>query len=389
MTDSPDTIAARFAGSLGSFTLDVAFTAPMQGLTALFGASGSGKTTILRCIAGLARLPGRLSVGGEVWQDDRIFRFTHERPIGYVFQEASLFPHLSVRDNLRYGQRRAARAGAQPTISESDTVAFLGLDRMLERAPATLSGGERQRVAIGRALLSQARVLLMDEPLAALDLNSKEEILPYLEALHERLAIPMLYVSHDLSEVQRLADTIVLLEKGRVIATGPLSDVLTDVNLPSARRPDASAMLDAEVGEFDARYALTHVSVSGGNLLVPGRIGEPGSHRRVRVAAADVSLVAERPSATTISNVLPARIVEMRPLDDAQVNVVLQLGQDGAGARLLARVTRRSAEMLSLAPGQQVFAQVKAVSMLRRRAAAKTTPPVARRATAKSRGWLP
>jgi len=174
-----------------------------------------------------------------------------------------------------------------------------------------------------------------------------------------------------------------------VIATGPLSDVLTDVNLPSARRPDASAMLDAEVGEFDARYALTHVSVSGGNLLVPGRIGEPGSHRRVRVAAADVSLVAERPSATTISNVLPARIVEMRPLDDAQVNVVLQLGQDGAGARLLARVTRRSAEMLSLAPGQQVFAQVKAVSMLRRRAAAKTTPPVARRATAKSRGWLP
>jgi molybdate transport system ATP-binding protein len=367
MTGESNIIAARYQGSVGGFSLDVAITAPMRGLTALFGASGSGKTTILRCIAGLQRVPGRLSVGGEVWQDDAKFRPTHARPIGYVFQEASLFPHLSVRDNLRYGQRRALRAGATTTVSEDDVVAFLGLERLLERAPGNLSGGERQRVAVGRALLTQPKLLLMDEPLAALDLPSKEEILPYFEALHERLSIPMLYVSHDLAEVQRLADTLILLEQGRVLAQGPLADVLTDVALPSARRPDASAVLDAEVGAIDERYALTHVTVAGGALLVPGRIGEPGSRRRVRIAAADVSLAREVPSQTTITNVLPARIVALRPLDEAQVNVVLVLGHEGDGARILARVTRRSMELLALAEGARVYAQVKAVSMLRRR----------------------
>ncbi len=389
MSSAPETIVARYAGNVGQFSLDVAFTAPMHGLTALFGASGSGKTTILRCIAGLQRLPGFLSVGGSVWQDDatRTFRRTHERPIGYVFQEASLFAHLSVGDNLRYGQRRAQKAGTREIISESDVVSFLGLDRLLDRAPANLSGGERQRVAIGRALLSQPQLLLMDEPLAALDLNSKEEILPYLETLHERLSIPMLYVSHDMSEVQRLADSIVLLERGMVAASGHLQDVLTDVNLPSARRPDASAMLDAEVGAFDTRYALTQINVAGATLMVPGRIGEPGSTRRVRIAAADVSLAATRPSETTITNVLAARIVEMRPLDDAQVNVVVTLGHEGDGARLLARVTRRSFELLGLTQGQRVYAQVKAVSMLRRRGGS-TTPPRGAQPPA-SRSWLP
>ena len=361
------TIAAQFRGSVGSFALDAAFTAPTQGLTALFGASGSGKTTILRCIAGLQRLPGRFALGAEVWQDERTFRPAHRRPIGYVFQESSLFPHLSVRENLLYGQTRAVRGGAAVSIREDDVVGFLGLERLLERAPAHLSGGERQRVAVGRALLTQPQLLLLDEPLAALDLASKEEILPYFEALHERLSIPMLYVSHDLAEVQRLADTLVLLESGRTVAGGPLADVLIDVNLPSARRPDASAVLDAEVGAFDAQYALTQVTVAGASLLVPGRIGEPGSHRRVRIAAADVSLAREVPSQTTITNVLPARILELRPLDDAQVNVVLQLGHEGDGARMLARVTRRSREMLALTEGARIYAQIKAVSMLRRR----------------------
>ncbi|MSP21018.1 MAG: molybdenum ABC transporter ATP-binding protein [Alphaproteobacteria bacterium] len=367
MSAPADILAARYQGSVGAFPLDVAFSVPMQGLTALFGASGSGKTTILRCIAGLQRVPGHLSVGGEVWQDETTFRRTHERPIGYVFQEASLFPHLSVRDNLRYGQKRALRGGANETITEADVVAFLGLDRLLDRAPRHLSGGERQRVAMGRALLSQPQLLLMDEPLAALDINSKEEILPYFEALHERLSIPILYVSHDLAEVQRLADTIVLLEKGRVVASGPLAEVLVNVDLPSARRPDASAVLDAEVGTFDARYALTSVSVPGGTLLVPGHVADPGTHRRVRIAAADVSLSVAPPSQTTITNVLPARIIHLRPLDDAQVNVVLMLGHEGDGARVLARVTRRSAELLGLAESQRVYAQVKAVSMIRRR----------------------
>lgn len=383
-----DTISATYRGSVGAFPLDIAFDAPMHGLTALFGPSGSGKTTVLRCIAGLQHVPGRLALGAEVWQDERIFRRTHERPIGYVFQEASLFPHMSVRDNLVYGRTRALRTGAAEAITETDVVSFLGLERLLDRAPRNLSGGERQRVAMGRALLSQPKLLLMDEPLAALDHNSKEEILPYFETLHERLSIPMLYVSHDLSEVQRLADTIVLLDKGKVVAAGPLADVLIDVNLPSARRPDASAMLDAVVGPYDSRYSLTHVEVPGGSLVVPGRIGEPGTHRRVRVAAADVSLSVSRPSETTISNVLPVRLLEVRPIDDAQVNVLLLLGHEGDGARMLARVTRRSLEALSLAPGQRIYAQVKAVSMLRRRGTSKASPapPPPRVAP---RGWLP
>jgi molybdate transport system ATP-binding protein len=364
----PDVIEARFHGSVGEFQLAAQFSAPMTGVTALFGPSGSGKTTVLRCIAGLRRLPGRLSVGADIWQDDaaRVFRGTHQRPIGYVFQEASLFQHLSVRDNLGYGRKRALRGGAAETIIEADVVAFLGLERLLDRAPATLSGGERQRVAVGRALLSQPRLLLMDEPLAALDLSSKEEILPYFEGLHERLSIPVLYVSHDLGEVQRLADTIVLLERGTVTATGAIADVLTDIDLPSARRPDTSAVFDTTVGAYDAEYALTTLLCSGGTLVVPGRAGERGSHRRVRIAAADVSLSAERPSPTTISNVLPARIIEVRHMDDAQVNVVLGLGHSGDGARVLARVTRRSLDSLGLAPGSPAFAQVKAVSMIRR-----------------------
>ncbi len=387
MTATGDTISAAYSGSVGAFQIDIAFNAPMHGLTALFGPSGSGKTTVLRCIAGLHHLPGRLTVGTEVWQDERTFRRAHERPIGYVFQEASLFPHMSVRDNLSYGRKRALRAGTPETVSEADVVAYLGLERLLDRAPKNLSGGERQRVAMGRALLSQPRLLLMDEPLAALDLNSKEEILPYFETLHERLSIPMLYVSHDLSEVQRLADTIVLLDKGKVVAAGPLADVLIDVNLPSARRPDASAMLDAVVGPYDSRYSLTRVDVAGGSLIVPGRIGDPGTHRRVRVAAADVSLSASRPSETTISNVLPVRLIEVRPIDDAQVNVLLMLGHDGDGARMLARVTRRSMEALTLVAGQRAYAQVKAVSMLRRRGASKASPhPLPLTAP---RSWLP
>jgi molybdate transport system ATP-binding protein len=374
MMGERDNISAEFRGQAGDFRLDAGFTLPMQGLSALFGASGSGKTTILRCIAGLQRMSGRLSVGGEIWQDDAagIFRRTHERPIGYVFQEASLFPHLSVRDNLRYGQSRARSPGSAPAIREAEVVALLGIEALLARAPANLSGGERQRVAVGRALLSQPRLLLMDEPLAALDLASKEEILPYFETLHERLRIPMLYVSHDMAEVQRLADTLVLLDKGRVIATGPIGAVLTDVNLPSAARPDASALLEAEVGAFDPGYALTAISVAGGALVVPGHFGDPGSRRRIRIAAADVSLSATRPSQTTISNILPARIVELRRLDDAQMNVVLVLGHTGEGARLLARVTRRSMETLSLQAGAAIYAQVKAVSMIRRRPSAGT-----------------
>ena len=220
----------------------------MQGVTALFGPSGCGKTTVLRCVAGLQMLrDGYLSIGGEVWQDGAAFRPPYERSVGYVFQEASLFPHLSVRGNLLYGHRRALRRGAEEVTRFDDVVALLGIEGLLDRSPLRLSGGERQRVAVGRALLSQPRLLLMDEPLAGLDRLSKDEILPYLEALHTALSIPILYVSHDLAEVERLADHLVLIEAGRVVAYGPLEELQADPELPVARLPDAAVALNATV----------------------------------------------------------------------------------------------------------------------------------------------
>jgi molybdate transport system ATP-binding protein len=366
----PDpTIAAQYAGVLGSFELDVAFESPMRGITALFGPSGCGKTTVLRCIAGLTRLPGRLVVGGEVWQDHATgqFREPHRRPVGYVFQEASLFPHLSVRGNLLYGHRRALELGAEH-IRLDDVVDLLGIGPLLDRATGALSGGERQRVALGRALLAQPRLLLMDEPLSALDAMTKEDIFPYFEAIHAALAIPVLYVSHDISEIERLVDYMVLLEAGRVVAAGPLADLLGDSRLPIARSPEASSVLEGRVAAFDPDDDLTSLAIDGEVLLVPNRVGEPGATQRVRIVATNVSLAVDRPSLTTILNVMPVRIADIHPLDRGQVNVLVTIGHRDGGSRLLARVTRRAQRVLSLAPGQDVYAQIKAVSLIARTA---------------------
>jgi len=368
VTKAEGAISAAFAGTRGAFSLDVAFTAPITGVTALFGPSGCGKTTILRCIAGLSHLNGHLRIGGDCWQDDRagIFRKPHHRPIGYVFQEASLFAHLSVRRNLLYGARRAARLTGEGALGFDDIVDILGITPLLDRAPLALSGGERQRVAIGRALLSRPRLLLMDEPLAALDRPTKNEILPYLEALHERLSIPILYVSHDITEVARLADTLVLIERGRIRAAGPLSALEADTSLPLLRAPGAAVTLDARIAHVDAEYALTSLSVKGGMLIVPGRQGAPGTRRRLGISASDVSFARSRPTDTTILNCLPVRIVSISPQDDdeAQVNVVASLGVDGSGARIIGRVTRKSREALALAPGTAAFAQIKSVALV-------------------------
>lgn len=363
------TISAAFSGNLGAFSVDVAFDVPMRGVTAIFGPSGSGKTTILRCVAGLQRLPGRLSVGDEIWQEDAagLFRKPHERPIGYVFQEASLFPHLSVRKNLLYGARRAGGGvdAARP-LDFDDVVDLLGIGALLDRAPVSLSGGERQRVAIGRALLSQPRLLLMDEPLSALDRMTKDEILPYLEALHESLSIPILYVSHDIAEVERLADTLVLLSRGRVSAAGALPALQADPELPLLRAAEAAVTVEGRIAAMDEAYSLTVISVPGGTLTIPGYQGDAGSRRRLRISASDVSFTRKRPVDTTILNCLPARIVSVSPQDgdDAQVNVVAALGEDGAGARIVARITRKSRESLGLAPGVSVFAQIKSVALV-------------------------
>ncbi|SBW06118.1 molybdate transporter subunit; ATP-binding component of ABC superfamily [uncultured Alphaproteobacteria bacterium] len=353
-------IEARFSGRLGGFVLDVAFAAPERGVTALFGPSGCGKTTTLRCVAGLERLPGRLALGaGEVWQSETAFLPPHRRAIGYVFQEASLFPHLSVTGNLRYGLRRAADRG----VAFAEVVDLLGLAHLLERAPARLSGGERQRVAIGRALLSQPRLLLMDEPLAALDRDSKDEILPYLERLHDVLAIPMLYVSHDMAEVERVADHLVLLEAGRVRAAGPLAALLADPALPLARRVGAAAVVEGAVTVANAGFGLARVAVAGAELLVPEAVGPVGTRRRLRIRADDVSLCRTRPGDTSILNVLPARVAEVLEGDGHQVTVLLGLGDAGDGARLLARISARSRAALALAPGVAVFAQIKGVAL--------------------------
>lgn len=357
-------LEARFHGRLGGFTLDVAFSAPARGVTALFGPSGCGKTSVLRCVAGLQRLDGRFALGGDVWQDEGRFRPTHKRPIGYVFQEASLFPHLSVRANLLFGHRRTVGRGVPEAIRLDEVVDLLGLGHLLDRAPAHLSGGERQRVGVGRALLSQPSLLLMDEPLAALDRFSKEEILPYLERLHGVLPIPVLYVSHDIAEVERLADHLVLLREGRVLASGSLQELQADPALPIARMPEAGVTLPAVVESFDSAYGLTTLALMGGRIQVPGQLGPAGSAQRLRIAATDVSFARHPPDSSTILNALPARVIAAERQDEVQMMAVAALGEDGQGARILVRVTRLSWDRLGLAVGQTLYAQIKSVALV-------------------------
>jgi molybdate transport system ATP-binding protein len=359
------TIRVSFRGRLGQFSLDAAFSVPATGVIGLFGPSGCGKTTVLRCIAGLQRLPdGYCAIVDDVWQDGTAFRPPHRRPIGYVFQEASLFPHLSVQRNLLYGARPQARNdAAPPPIGFDEVVGLLGLSRLLDRAPGKLSGGERQRVAIGRALLSQPKLLLMDEPLSALDRQTKDEILPFLERLHDSLSLPAIYVSHDMSEVERLADHLILMKAGRVLAAGALNELQSDPRLPLAGARDASVSLDAVVESYDAGYGLATLRVGDARFAVPTAARSVGERRRLRVAAGDVSLARETPHASTILNVVPASILSATPVGEHEIVAVLGLPPYGAGPRLLARVTRRSWDRLALAEGMTVHAQVKSVAL--------------------------
>ena len=352
---------ASFHLAYPGFALDVDLRLPRTGVTAVFGPSGSGKTTLLRCIAGLERAPrGYLSVAGEVWQDENRFLPTHKRSLGFVFQEASLFPHLSVRRNLEYGMKRAGRTGAAEFEAMLD---LLGIAALQERDPGSLSGGERQRVAIARALLTRPRLLLMDEPLAALDLKRKLEILPYLEKLHEELSIPVLYVSHAPDEAARLADHLVLIDAGRVTASGPLVETLARVDLPRAFGDDDGAVLEALVAEHEAD-GLTRLEFPGGKLYVSRRDKAPGSRARCRIRASDVSLALAAHGDSSILNILPATVSAVAPLP-APGHVLAQLKLHGDGAPfLLARITERSRAALGIAPGREVMAQIKAVALL-------------------------
>ncbi|MDO9597214.1 MAG: molybdenum ABC transporter ATP-binding protein [Azoarcus sp.] len=355
-------IAARFRVRWPGFVLDVDLDLPGRGVTALFGHSGSGKTTLLRCIAGLQRGDEAcLRFGDETWDDQQagVFVPTHKRPIGYVFQEASLFPHLSVASNLAFGQKRVV--AAERRVSLEAAVALLGIGHLLERMPETLSGGERQRVGIARALLTSPRLLLMDEPLAALDLKRKNEILPYLERLHDELDIPVLYVSHSPDEVARLADHVVLLDQGRVVAQGGLVETLARLDLPTAFTEDAGVVIESVVGEHDEHYHLTRLDFPGGNVLVARRPEAVGHRLRFRVHARDVSLATARAEGSSITNLLPATVVEVAPADTL-AHVLVRL--DAGGTPLVARIARRSCDQLGVVAGCRMWAQIKTVALL-------------------------
>ncbi|TDP88609.1 molybdate transport system ATP-binding protein [Aquabacterium commune] len=370
-------------GGQPGFSLDVALRLPGQGVSVLLGPSGCGKTTVLRALAGLGdaaqRARGRVQVGGEVWQDDArgLWRPVHQRPIGVVFQEASLFEHLTVQGNLDYGWRRVPPA--QRRLRHDDVIPLLGIGHLLQRRPQGLSGGERQRVAIARALLTSPALLLMDEPLSALDAARKAEVLPCLERLGQT-GVPVVYVTHALDEAARLADHLVVLRDGRVQAAGPAEALWTRLDTPLSASDDAAAVLSAEVVRHDAAQGLSLLQVAGrastGGAALPlwtglhmgdgGVSGATGQRVRVRVLARDVSVSLSHASDSSILNILPAVVAELR--DDAQGSVMLslQLGTDATTApRLLARITRRSAEHLGLRVGQAVFAQVKGVALLR------------------------
>ena len=361
-------ISATFQRQLGDFSIDVALDLPGRGVTAIFGSSGSGKTTLLRCVAGLERTPrGYLKVNGQVWQDHAtgLFVPVHKRSLGYVFQEASLFDHLNVQRNLDYGLRRVP--AAERRVSLGQAIELLGIEKLLQRDPGTLSGGERQRVAIARALATSPRALLMDEPLASLDVQRKAEVLPYLERLHEELDIPVLYVSHAPDEVARLADHLVFLSAGRVLASGPTRELMTRMDLPLAHGDAAAAIIDAVVTHVEPAYHLSHAAFVGGqiSLLNPNLL--VGQRVRVRVQARDVSLTLQRQEGTSVLNIFAARVTAITSDSPGQVMVCLNAGANHVGqpaSQLLARITCKSADALQLQPGSQVYAQVKGVAVL-------------------------
>ena len=353
-------IALRPRFGRDGFALDAGFAMPEGGVTALFGPSGCGKSTVLAAVAGLLRpQEGRVAIGGDVMLDTArgIALPPERRRCAVVFQDARLFPHLSVETNLRYGLQRAPRDASGPGIEE--VVALLGIGHLLGRRPARLSGGERQRVALGRALLARPRLLLMDEPLAALDAARRAEVLPFLARLRDAAGLPILYVTHALDEVDALADRLVLMEAGRVVAEGPVEELAVRTDLPLAARRDAGALLACSIADHDARRGLTHLAFPGGLLAVPLRTEPPGTRARVRLRARDVAVATEEPRGISTQNVLRAELTEIIEAPTPQEAFLrLSIGP----TRLLSRVTRDSVTRLGLVPGMPVWAVVKAVT---------------------------
>jgi len=348
---------------LGAFELRVAFRAEAP-IVGLFGRSGSGKTSVVNALAGTSRPQrGRIVINGEtLFDSDRgIDLPPDKRRLGYVFQDGLLFPHLDVESNLRYGLHRAPPAAR--VIDPAHVIHLLGLKTLLHRLPDKLSGGEKQRVAIGRALLAQPRLLLMDEPLASLDVLRQSEVLRYIEQLRDDLHIPIVYVSHAVGEITRLADTVVLLADGKALAYGPVDEVMGRIDLrPHTGRYESGSVIESVVAGHDLRYGLTTLRFDGGELIVPNVEALVGERVRVRIRARDVSLAIERPAGLSVLNVLSATLVAISGEEGPIVELQLQTGE----AALLARITRKSLHELALREGQQVYALIKAVSLDRR-----------------------
>ncbi|MEL7186425.1 MAG: molybdenum ABC transporter ATP-binding protein [Pseudomonadota bacterium] len=334
-------IALRYRLDYDGFCLDVAADIPEQGVTGIFGASGSGKTTLLRCIAGLEPTTDSTPV--------------HKRRIGYVFQQPQLFPHMDVEANIRYGMKRSRGNAADM----SEVVRLLDIDGLLSRHPATLSGGEAQRVAIARAICQSPRLVLMDEPLSAVDESRKDRLLPYLDRVRDELRLPIIYVSHDIDEVCRFCDHLVVLDNGQVVASGDLQTVLSRTDLPQLGGANTGVVIDATVASYDAGFDLTTLNVDGAQVYVPGQVS--GEQVRLRIAANDVSLVREQPIATSVLNVFAARVSEVEPEGAATALIRLAVGN----ATLLSRITRKSVHDLGIAPGDELYAQVKSVTIRR------------------------
>ncbi len=344
------------------FQLAVDLHLPASGIAVLFGASGSGKTTLLRCVAGLERPQQALiRVSADVWQDDTqdVFTPTWQRDLGFVFQEASLFEHLDVQDNLQFGLKRSHKKGSEAALASS--IELLGIGHLLKRQTHNLSGGERQRVAIARALATQPKLLLLDEPLASLDMARRHEILPWLEKMRDELKLPMLYVTHSVDEVVRLADHLVVLDKGQVKAQGAAQEVLTRTNNPAIVGDDVGVLLQGTVEALDSQWHLAKVAFEGGHMWVRDTNMHIGKAVRLRILARDVSITLREAQQTSIQNHMSARIDAIHA--DAHPSQALVRLQCGA-TWVLARVTQRAVAELGLAVGMNVWAQVKSVAVI-------------------------
>lgn len=359
--------------AVGGFTLDVAHHIPLTGITALFGPSGCGKSTLLRIIAGLEqRARGEISFGDEIWQSEPGQNFVppHKRNVGYVFQNARLFPHLNVAGNLRYAEKRSRSAGS--TITTDSVVAALDLAPLLNRHTNSLSGGERQRVAIGRTLLTRPRLLLMDEPLAALDLRRKAEILPYIERLPDVFGVPVIYVTHAIDEVVRLARRMIVLGSGRKVAEGPVSEILERLDLhPATGRFEAGVVVAAKVIKHEPEFHMTRLSHAGQDIVMPMIDVAVGNTARLRIRARDVSLATERPKKISIRNVLTGKISQIvEEPDTAFAETLVDIGD----AKVRSRLSRAAVAELALKPGKKVYVLIKSIAFDRHALSPARTP---------------